>query len=222
MGVGFAIPSNLARAIADQIVANGGVVRGYIGLAVQPLSADLAEALHIEGGQGVLVNQVFPGSPAEQSGIRPGDVLTHFDGLALVDGGHYRNQAAQAKPDSSVKLGLLRDGSRLQMTVRVGRIDEAAVQRAEAARAIGLGVRALSADESRRLRDARAVLVTSVARGSLAALANIRPGTLILEVNRKPVSTPEEFNAALGESDASALLRLLDNGGNRSITLRWR
>ncbi len=222
MGVGFAIPSNLARAIADQIVANGGVVRGYIGLAVQPLSADLAEALHIEGGQGVLVNQVYPGSPAEQAGIRPGDVLTHFDGLALADGGHYRNQAAQAKPDSSVVLGLLRDGHRLQITVRVGRIDETAVQRAEAARAIGLGVRALSADESRRLRDARAVLVTSVARGSLAALANIRPGTLILEVNRKPVSTPEEFNAALGESDASALLRLLDNGGNRSITLRWR
>ena len=222
LGVGFAIPSNLARVIAEQIVDNGGVVRGYIGLAVQPIGADLAEALGIESNQGVLVNRVFPGSPAEQVGIRPGDVLTHFDGLPLADGGHYRNQAAQAKPDSEVELSLLRDGRRLQVSVRVGRIDEAAVQRAEAARAIGLGVRALSADENRRLRDTRAVLITSVARGSLAALANIRPGTLILEVNRKPVGSPEEFNAALGDSEAGVLLRLLDNGGNRTVTLRWR
>ncbi len=222
LGVGFAIPSNLARAIAEQIVNNGSVVRGYIGLAVQPIDPDLADALRIESNQGVLVNQVFPGSPAEQAGIRPGDVLTHFDGLPLADGGHYRNLAAQAKPDSEVALNLLRDGRRLQFTVQAGRIDEAAVQRTEAARAIGLGVRPLNEQESRQLRGIRAVLVTGVARGSLAALANIRPGTLILEVNRKPVGNPEEFTAALGDSDGSVMLRLLDNGGNRTVTLRWR
>ncbi|MBK6742430.1 MAG: Do family serine endopeptidase [Hydrogenophilales bacterium] len=222
MGVGFAIPSNLARVIAEQLVGQGKVVRGYIGLAVQPLSAELAEALRLKETRGVLINQVNPGSPAEQAGVKPGDVLSQFDGIALSDGGQYRNYAALAKPGSKVLLGVLRDGRRLELPVQVARLDEAALQGAEAAKTVGIGVRALSQEEARRMRIAGAVLVTGVEPGSLAALAGVVPGTLILEANRKPVGNPAEFTAALDESEGSVLLRLYDNGRSRYVTLRWR
>ncbi len=222
IGVGFAIPSNLLRDIADQILARGSVERGYIGLAVQPLDADLVQALGLNNSRGVLVNQVNPSSPAERAGLRPGDVLLSFDGAPLNDGGHYRNQAALAKPGSSVVLGVLRYGRHLSLPVRVGQLDDGKQARPEMVRNIGLTVRALTSEESRRLRNLQAVAVTAVERGSLAGLAGIQPGVAILEVNRKPVTTPEEFNAALAESSGVALFRLLENGASRYITLRWR
>ncbi len=222
MGVGFAIPSNLARVIAEQLVGQGKVVRGYIGLAVQPLGAELAEALRLKEARGVLINQVNPGSPAEQAGVKPGDVLSQFDGVALGDGGQYRNRAALAKPGSTVTLSILRDGKRLDLPVRVTRLDEAAEQGAEALRAVGVAVRALTRDEARRLGIAGALRVNAVEPGSLAALAGVGPGTIILEANRKAVTTPAEFTAALGESEGSVMLTLYDNGRARSVTLRWR
>jgi len=222
MGVGFAIPSNLAQAIAEQIVANGRVVRGYVGLGVQPLTIEIAEALGLKRQQGVLVNQVNEGSPAERAGVKPGDVLLSFDGVKLNDGNQYRNRAAMASPGSRIALGVIRDGRHENIQVQVGRLDEAAQQSAETAQAIGVAVRALSAEETRRLRLDKAVLVTEVEPRSLAALAGIRPGTLILETNRKAVGSPAEFAAALGESAGSVLLRIAENGFSRYVTLRWR
>jgi serine protease Do len=222
MGVGFAIPSNLARAIAEQLVTGGKVVRGYVGLAVQPLTMEIAEAMGLKENRGVLVNQVNEGSPAERAGIRPGDVLVSFDGVALDDGGQYRNRAALARPDSQIALGLIRDGHRLEIPVRVGRLDEEALQGAETAKALGIAVRGLTPEEASRMRLSKAVLVIAVEPGSLAALAGIVPGTLILEVNRKPVGNTAEFAAALGEASGSVLLRILENGRSRYMTLRWR
>jgi serine protease Do len=222
MGVGFAIPSNLARAIAEQLVGNGKVVRGYIGLTVQPLTAELADALRVKERQGVVVNQVNPGSPAEQAGLKAGDVLTHFDGAPLTEGGQYRNRAALARPGSSVNLALLRDGKHLELSVTVARLDEDALQGAEAAKAVGVAVRALHKDEAKRLGLNGGLLVTVVEPGSLAAMAGIAPGTLILEANHKPVGTPGEFAAALGENQGNVVLRLHDNGRSRYVTLRWR
>jgi serine protease Do len=222
MGVGFAIPSNLARAIAEQIVSTGKVVRGYIGLAVQPMTNEIAEALGLKESHGVLVNQVNDGSPAERAGVKPGDVLLSFDGAKLSDGNQYRNRAAQAKPGSGVTLGVMRDGRRQNIVVQVGRLDETAQQSQETAQAIGVAVRALTADEARRLRSNKAVIVTRVEPGSLATMAGIGPGTLILEVNRKQVTSVAEFESALTDSAGSVLLRIADNGQSRYVTLRWR
>ena len=222
MGVGFAIPSNLARTIAEQLLAQGKVVRGYIGLGVQPLTSDVAEALKLREPRGVLVNQVYADSPAQRAGIRPGDVLLSFDGQDLNDGGHFRNRAALARPGSLVRLGLLRDGLPLEVQVKVGRLDESGAERAGAVQALGLSVRGLNYNEAQRLGLNEAVIVTGVEPGSLVALAGIGPGTLILEVNRKPVGTTTAFTAALAESEGSVLLRIADNGRSRYVTLRWR
>lgn len=222
MGVGFAIPSNLARAIAEQLVSQGKVTRGYIGLTVQPLTPELAEALKLADSRGVLVNRVNPGSPAERAGLKAGDVLVSLDGQALADGGQYRNRAALAKPGGTVVMGLVRDGRRLELPVRVGRLDEEDLKGAEAAKVIGVAVRGLNPEEARRARLAKALLVTAVGPGSLAAMAGIGPGTLILEANHKPVGSPAEFTAALGESEGGVVLRIADNGRARQVTLRWR
>ncbi len=222
MGIGFAIPSNLARTIAEQILTQGRVIRGVIGLTVQPLTREIVEALGLKDTRGVLVNEVAPGSPAERAGLRAGDVLVSFDGTPLADGGQYRNRAALARPGSTVVLGVVREGRRLDIPVRVGQLDEAALVGAQTAQALGVTVRALSPEEARRARVEKAVLVTTVERGSLAAMAGIVPGSLILEVNRKPVGSPAEFAAALAGAGNSATLRLQENGRSRFVTLRWR
>jgi len=222
MGVGFAIPSNLARAIAEQLVASGKVARGYIGLTVQPLTPDIAEALGLKDARGVLVSQVNANSPAERAGLRAGDVLVSLDGIPLADGGHYRNRAALAQPGSRVGIGLIREGRRLDIPVTVARLDEEALRGVEAAKSLGVAVRGLNPEEARRARLAKAVVVVAVEPGSLAERAGIGPGTLILEANRKPVGSPGEFAAALGEAEGGVLLRLLDNGHTRQVTLRWR
>ncbi len=222
MGIGFAIPSNLARTIAEQILTQGRVIRGVIGLTVQPLTREIAEALGLKDQRGVLVNEVVPGSPAERASLRAGDVLVSFDGTPLADGGQYRNRAALARPGSTVVLGVVRDGRRLDIPVRVGQLDEAAMAASQAVQAIGVTVRPLSPEEARRARVEKAVVVTAVARGSLAAMAGIAPGSLILEVNRRPVGTPAEFAAALASGGDAATLRLQENGRSRYVTLRWR
>ena len=221
MGIGFAIPSNLARTIAEQILSQGRVIRGVIGLTVQPLTREIAEALGLRDTRGVLVNQVGAGSPAERAGLRAGDVLVSFDGTPLADGGQYRNRAAMARPGSTVVLGVIRDGRRLDIPVRVGQLDEAALEGAQTALALGVAVRALSQEEARRARVDKAVLVTAVERGSLAAMAGIAPGSLILEVNNQAVGSPAEFAAALAGAGNSASLRLQENGRSRYVTLRW-
>ena len=221
MGVGFAIPSNLVRAIAEQLVATGKVARGYIGLTVQQLTPEIAEAMGLEGQGGVLVSQVNTDSPAERAGLRMGDLITSFDGAMLMDGGHFRNRAALAPPGSTVTLGVLREGRQLQVPVRVGRLDEEATQGVELAQALGVSVRGLTREEARRLRLRQAVLVTEVQSGSLADLAGIVRGTLILEANGRPVGSPVELAAALEGARSSLVLHILEGGRSRYLSLRW-
>jgi serine protease Do len=208
--------------MAEQILTNGKVVRGYIGLHVQPLTPEIVEAMGLKDNRGVLVNQVNENSPAERAGLKPGDVLVSLDGALLTDGGQYRTRAALAQPGASVTLGVLRDGQRLELPVRVGRLNEEAVQGAEVARSVGLAVRSPTVEEARRLKEVKAVVVTGVAPRSLGERAGLRPGAVILEVNRKPVGSPGEFAAALGESAGSVTFKVFQDGQMRQITLRWK
>ncbi|MEW5788516.1 MAG: Do family serine endopeptidase [Pseudomonadota bacterium] len=220
MGVGFAIPSNLARTIAEQLLANGRVVRGYIGLAVQPLTADIAEAMKLKDTRGVLVNQVNEDSPAEEAGLKAGDVLVSLDGNPLDDGGQYRNRAALARPGSKVVLGLLRNGKRLDLPVLVGTLDEDGPERVT--RLLGVVLRGLEPSEAQRLGVGRGLLVTAVEAGALGERAGLVPGSVLLEANRQPLSTPRDLARILNDAEGAVVLRIADNGRSRYVTLRWR
>jgi len=225
MGVGFAIPSKLARTIAEQLVAQGRVTRGYLGVTVQKLTTDVAAPLGLKEGQGVLVAEVGEGSPAARAGLRPGDVLLSFDDAPLNDGGQYRNRAALASPGSTVTLGILRDGRKQDLRVKVGRLDEQeAPEDNPGTGNLGLTVRAPTPEQIVRLRlkPGQGVVVTAVARSSIAALAGLRPGAAILEVNRRPVASADEFARAVEVAEGQVVLLLSENGRTRHLTLSRR
>ncbi len=227
MGVGFAIPSNLARAMAEQLIAHGHVMRGYLGVAVQPLTREIAESLGLSSAQGILVAQVDADSPAARAGLKPGDVLQNFAGTPLENGGQYRNLAALAHPGGTISLGIVRNGRKKTLTVTVGSLDAAEDAAATAnAEDLGVTVRSPTSEQIARLRlkPGIGVIVSAVDPASVAAQVGIQPGTVILEVNRETVTSPAEFVRALKKPtpDSRVLLRISENGRSRFVMLTWR
>ncbi|RMF94925.1 MAG: DegQ family serine endoprotease [Gammaproteobacteria bacterium] len=228
MGVGFAIPSNLAREIARQLIDKGEVTRGYLGIVIQQLTADLAESFGLEPGQGVLVSQVTDDSPAAKAGIRQGDIVVAYQGRPVTDVGDFRNRVSLTPPGSRATLTVLRDGKRRTLTAVIGKLDENAVAAAAPAHSeeeLGLTVQTLTSELARQF-DVEAdsgVVVTAVEPGSIAALAGIRPGTVILEVNREPVKTAADFKRAVAAAAGERRLLLLvrQDGMQRYLVLSW-
>lgn len=227
MGVGFAIPSNLARLIADQLIEHGEVIRGYAGMVVQPLSQELAQSFGLPNRQGALVAEVVGGSPAEKAGLRSGDVIVSWDGQAVREPGDLRNRVSLTPPGKRVALTVVRDGKRDELSMAVERLEDQ--QQIAAAGAaldqLGFAVQTLTSDLARQfgLRSAEGVVVTEVDPGSVAAAAGIRPGTVILQVNRRAVRTIEEFQELVDAAGAQRqiLLLLSDQGRSRYVVLNW-
>jgi serine protease Do len=122
IGIGFAIPSNMAKEVMNQLVRNGRVRRGQLGISIAPLTPEQAEELRAKGLQGVLVGPVTRGSPADRAGVREGDVITAFDGRPVVDGNQLRNWVASAGPDAGVTLKIYRDGAERDVRVTLGEL----------------------------------------------------------------------------------------------------
>jgi len=228
MGIGFAIPVNLAMAVADQLIEKGEVVRGYLGVVIQQMTSDLADSFGLQPGEGVLVAQVTDGSPAAQAGLQQGDVIIAFKGRKVTDVGEFRNRVALTPPGTRADLTVLRDGEKKSLKVVIGKLNKD-LQVAQApeqdAEELGLVVQTLTPALARQFRIpvAKGVVVTEVAPGSVAAMAGIRPGTVILQVNRKRVRTAAEFAKAIQQSKAKKRVLLLIRQGNmqRFITLGW-
>lgn len=228
MGVGFAIPSNLAKAIANQLIEKGEVTRGYLGIVIQQLTSDLAESFGIDSLQGVLVSDVSKQSPAEKAGLRQGDIIERFQGDPVKDVGNFRNRVALTAPGSKIELTILRDGKRKTVEVTIGKLakgqhlTEATSERAED---IGLTVQTLTPQLAEQF-DAtvgEGVIVTEVRPGSVAAMAGIRQGTIILQVDRKQVNSVDAFQQAIKESIRNKRLLLLvrEGGIQRFVVLNW-
>jgi serine protease Do len=228
MGVGFAIPSNLAFAIANQLIERGEVTRGYLGIVIQPLTPDLAETFGIPQGDGILVAQVSDDTPAAKAGLRQGDVILAYRGEPVRDVGNFRNRVSLTPPGSSEDLTIMRDGQRQVVTVTVGTLDGDAVASAGAIQSsdeLGLTVQTLNAQlaEQFGVAPGEGVLVTEVEPGSIAATAGIEAGTLILQVNRSPVSSVAEFQKAVaaGRENGRVLLLLRKDQMQRFVVLSW-
>lgn len=228
MGVGFAIPSNLAKAIADQLIEHGEVTRGYLGVVIQPLTPDLAESFDMDPGKGVLVAQVSENSPAEKAGLRQGDVIVEYRGKPVTDVGNFRNRVSLTAPGSTETITVLRDGKRKTLKVTIGRLTEdqlIARGPAQSADEIGLTVQTLTPQLAEQFdaRPGEGVVVTEVHPGSIAAMAGIETGSIILQVNREPVSSAADFRRAVKQaaSEKRVLLLVRKGGMQRYVALSW-
>ena len=228
MGVGFAIPSNLAKTIAVQLIDSGEVIRGYLGIVIQPLTADLAQSFGLEQTRGVLIAQISENSPAQQAGLKQGDIITAFQNQPVTDVGDFRNRVSLTTPGSRAQLTVIRDGRRRNIEVSIGRLNEEQRVSQDSTRSIdelGLTVQALSPQlaEQFNARAGEGVVVTQVAPGSIAAMAGIQRGSIILEVNRIPVNTVAMFHQAIEDSrkESQVLLLIRTIRGQRYVALKW-
>jgi serine protease Do len=215
MGIGFAIPINMARQIATQLVEEGRVSRSYIGIVIQPLTAELAQAFNLERQEGILIAQVMEDSPAERAGLQPGDVITGFRGEAVSDVGAFRNRLSMSPPGKKVELTIIRDGGKQKIMVTLGKHDpeKETAQRSPTPDSdqLGLTVRTLTAERAKQfnIETEEGALVTEVKPGSIAALAGINAGSVILQVNHQSIKTAQEFARAVEKADKSRPILLL-------------
>ncbi len=214
--VNFAIPINLAKKVMEELKKEGRTARGWLGVAVQNLTPDLAGSFDLEeDARGVLVSHVEPGSPAEKGGLERGDVITRFQNKDVTDAQALRELVGDTKPGTEVKLRVLRDGKEKSLTVRVGEATATPKTRklgsTDDKHPFGFTVKALTPELAKRYGHAetKGVIVQDVEPGSIADLAGLRPGALILEANRKKVGSVKEFHEALKAAREPNTLLLL-------------
>ncbi|WP_455378513.1 Do family serine endopeptidase [Petrachloros mirabilis] len=216
-GIGFAIPSNMAKQVIQQLIAQGRVVRGWLGVGIQPLTPELARKFGVSEDEGVLVNEVFEHDPAAAAGIKPGDIITRIEGAVIDTPNKLSRVVAGLSPGVVTKVEVVRNQRRMILDVALSeRRDQAIVaslphSRTEAR--LGLDVQDLTAalSEKFKLRETRGVLITKVEPGSLAQSEGLREGDLIKEVNRVEVTSVGEFTNATSKMRRgdTVLLRIL-------------
>ena len=205
-GIGFAIPSNMAKQVMDQLVTHGKVVRGWLGVGIQAVTADLAAKFGVTEGEGVLVNEVFENDPAARGGIKPGDVITKIDGKLVDTPNTLSRLIAVIPPGAVANVEVVRDRQRQVLGVSLSERRDAAVLTSLPAVTksevkLGLDVQDLTPDlaEKFKLKDPQGVLIAKVEANSLAKAEGLREGDLIKEVNRSEVHSVAEFSAAVAK-----------------------
>lgn len=227
-GIGFAIPSNMAKQVMHQLISKGKVVRAWLGVGLQPLTPDLASKFGVDENEGVLVNEVFERDPAALAGIKPGDVITKVDG-ALVDTPNKLSRLVAAlDPGSTTRVEVVRDGKRINLNVALSERRDAVVTaslpQSKTDLKLGIDVQDLTAGlaEKFRLNESRGVLISKVDAGSLAQAEGLREGDLIKEVNRVDTGTVGEFTIAVAKVKRgdTILLRVLREGRAFYVVLK--
>jgi Do/DeqQ family serine protease len=225
-GIGFAIPINLARDIMTQLINRGKVVRGWLGIAIQDLSPELAAGFGVKEDAGVLVADVKKDGPAAAAGLQPGDVIVEFGGSAIKDVPDLQKRVAAIEPGRAAPVKVIREKKVVTLSVTVGEqpTDDAMETAEDGDEILGLTVEPLTPESAQqnRLAARSGLLVTEVAPASAGAAAGIKPGDAILEVNRRPVSDAAAFRQAVaglkpGESVPVYLQR--GGGANEYVVL---
>lgn len=220
IGIGFAIPSNMAKAVMDQLLKTGKVRRGMLGVTIQSVDADMASSLNLPAARGAIVTSVQTGSPADRAGLKRGDVITAINKQPVVDNNSLRNLVASMAPGSTAEVTAIRNGREQDFQVALAELPERQRPESEESSSgggtsnekFGLTLQTLTAEMASRYgldADDQGLLVTKVDPGSNAADAGIRQGDLIQEVNRQPVRTLAEFNSAIQRSGARPALVLI-------------
>lgn len=209
-GIGFAVPIDIVRSVLPQLERTGRVVRGYLGVSIQDLTPELAEALGLSIERGALVASVAPDGPADATDLEPGDVIVSLDGQPVEKAQDLSRRVARMSPSTEVRLGVVRNGREREVRVRLGERPDEGPRRTptteEEDAGLGLQVGPVPLDLQRRLRIDGGVLVIEVRSGSRADRAGLLPRDVIVEVNREPVSGPEDFVEKVRESRGGQLL----------------
>ncbi|MCA9102531.1 MAG: trypsin-like peptidase domain-containing protein [Planctomycetales bacterium] len=233
-GIGFAVPANMARWVADQLTTDGVVRRAYLGVGIQPVTATLAEQFHVKPREGVVVTEVRPDTPAAAAGLQAGDVIVEFAGMPISDAGQLQTAVERAAIGSSQELTVIRDGKRMSLTLEPeeqpadlasSTPGEAAPRGTASFEQFGMQVGELSADVARELgvAGAHGVVITEVEPGSAAEEAGLEAGNVITKVNGKDVSSVAEVAdllSAEANGDGNGVLLLVrTSAGSRFVVV---
>jgi serine protease Do len=224
IGIGFAIPANMARHVTDQLRADGKVRRSALGVTIQPVTSDMAASLGLKEVGGVIISAVTPGSAADHAGLKQGDVIQAFNGETVRDLNALRNRVADTAPGSSATVAIVRDGSKRDVTVK---LDESSPERSarndreeagsDDKAALGISVAPLTAELARRFnlpRNAEGVVVQDVNPDGRAADAGLQAGDVIEKVNRDSVSSVDELRSAVRRTSDKPVLLLVSREGH--------
>jgi S1-C subfamily serine protease len=225
-GIGFAIPANMARNVMDQIMKNGKVTRGFLGILPQELTPEMAKAFGMPNGHGVAVAQVEANSPAKKAGLQVGDVITAVNGTPMDDVNAFRLQVAGYAPGTSINLKVERNGQSVNIPVTLAVLNLEAENKGEGDGNLpgggekgalnGVSVQALTPDLRQQLQTpegTQGVVITEVDPNSGASAAGLQQGDVIVQVDRKPVTTVTEFNSAIKASASRESTLLLVKRG---------
>ncbi len=224
-GIGFATPIHLAKAVLGQLKEKGKVTRGWLGVYIQRLTPDMADALHVPGKKGALVADVTNDGPAEKAGIKSGDVIVSFDGKAVEDEHELPQIVASTKPGSKVDVVVVRDGKTVTIPVRIAEMEqevkEAGAGGPDLSKGLGLTVRDITPEIAKQLdiEDRQGVLVSGVESGSPADNAGFREGDIIRTINRVPVKDSGEFAKQIGKVKGDKTVLFLVERGEARIFL---
>ena len=216
MGIGFAIPSNLAQHVMKELIETGSVARGFMGVVLQQISRDLAQAFNLKNTEGALIAEVSKGSPAESAGLKQGDIILQYNSKKVTNIASLRNAIALITPGSKVTLGVVRNGENMNIPLTVGSYPKEKPHAPIKEDKLGIEVEALTAEKAEHpeYKDLSGVLVSSVTPGTPAAWAGIKKGSLIVAVNHTEIKSPEEFHQRVTETGPGKPILLLIKQGN--------
>lgn len=225
-GIGFAVPVDLARNVMNQILKTGKVTRGYLGVMIQEVTPGLAKAFGLPSAEGALIGDVTPNSPGAKAGLQKGDVVVAMNGQSISDFQDLRLRISQSSPGESVKLQLIRDGQKREVTATLGELPataEASTGSEPSENAMeGMQVEALTPEVAEQFglpSGTRGVVVIRVDPSSPAADGGLQRGDVIEEVNHKAVLNLQQFRTAVREAGSQPLLLLVNRGGNTSFAV---
>ncbi len=226
-GIGFAIPSNMARVVMDSLVKQGKVVRGWLGVTVQEVTHDLAKQFHISGEKGVLVADITENSPAEKAGLKRGDVIVEYDGKEVNEPTTLRNMVADTPPGREVTLKIVRDGKPKTLSASIAELPLEAQSAGKFNNLLsGVYVQNISPEMKRGLgisKNLNGVIITEIRNGSPAS-GILAKNDIILEINRKKIRSMKDYNSVVSKikSGQSILLLIHRNGSTIYTTLSSR
>ncbi len=230
IGIGFSIPSNMAKTVMEQLLKDGKVHRGMLGVGIQDVTEDVAKNLDLKEAKGVIINSVRPGSAAEKAGVKVGDIITAINGEPTDDTNILRNKVAGTAPGTEIKITVWRDGETKELAAT---LDEFEVENAKTQKPgdqndekpgkesdsgkLGLSLQPVTPQIARQLElpaDTKGMVVTDVDPNGASAERGIAQGDVILQINRQPVNTLDEVQTAVDKSGARPILLLVLRKGS--------